>query len=50
MTYKLAQMEEYKDIMTAVPDLTGKRINRFATCTRSREDLIMKVKMQRLVE
>lgn len=49
MTYKLAQMEEYKDIMTAVSNLTGKRINRFCHLHQSREDLIMKVKMQRLM-
>lgn len=49
MTYKLAEMEEYRDIMTATSNLTGKRINRFCHLHQSREDLIMKVKMQRLM-
>ena len=49
MTYKLAEMEEYRDIMTAVSNLTGKRVNRFCHLHQSPEDLIMKVKMQRLL-
>ena len=49
MTYDLAQMPEYEDIMTAVSPETGKRINRFAHIHRSTEDLIKKVKMQRLL-
>ncbi len=48
-TYELAEMEEYRDLMTAVSNLTGKRINRFCHLHQSREDLINKVKMQRLV-
>lgn len=49
MTYELAEMEEYKDIMTATSNLTGKRINRFCHLHQSPEDLIKKVKMQRLL-
>ena len=49
MTYKLAQMDEYKDIMTAVSNLTGERINRFCHLHQSPADLVMKVKMQRLM-
>ncbi|MGP1362859.1 MAG: 4-hydroxyphenylacetate 3-hydroxylase family protein [Bacteroides sp.] len=49
MTYKLAEMEEYKDIMTAESNLTGKRINRFCHLHQSPADLVMKVKMQRLM-
>ena len=49
MTYELAQQEEYKDIMTAYSDLTGKRVNRFCHLHGSTEDLVMKVKMQRLL-
>ena len=49
MTYDLAQMPEYEDIMTAVSPETGKRINRFTHIHRSTEDLIKKVKMQRLL-
>ncbi len=48
-TYELAEMEEYRDLMTAVSNLTGKRINRFCHLHQSTEDLINKVKMQRLV-
>lgn len=49
MTYKLAQMDEYKDIMTVKSNLTGKTINRFCHLHQSPQDLIMKVKMQRLM-
>lgn len=49
MTYKLAEMEEYKDIMTATSHLTGKTVNRFCHLHRSTDDLIKKVKMQRLL-
>jgi len=49
MTYTLAQMDEYKDIMTAVSNLTGERINRFCHLHQSPADLVMKVKMQRLM-
>ncbi|WP_308753673.1 4-hydroxyphenylacetate 3-hydroxylase family protein [uncultured Anaerotruncus sp.] len=49
MTYDLAQLPEYEDIMTAVSPETGKRINRFTHIHRSTEDLIKKVKMQRLL-
>lgn len=49
MTYELAEKEEYRDIMTATSNLTGKRINRFCHLHQSTEDLIKKVKMQRLL-
>lgn len=49
MTYKLAEMEEYKDIMTAKSHLTNKTVNRFCHLHQSTEDLIKKVKMQRLL-
>ncbi|MPM39561.1 4-hydroxybutyryl-CoA dehydratase/vinylacetyl-CoA-Delta-isomerase [bioreactor metagenome] len=48
MTYDLAQMPEYQELMTAVDPDTGKRINRFCHIHRSTEDLMNKVKMQRL--
>lgn len=48
MTYDLAQMPEYQDLMTAIDPDTGKRINRFCHIHRSTEDLMNKVKMQRL--
>ena len=33
MTYKLAQMPEYEELMTATSNLTGKKINRFCAGT-----------------
>ncbi len=47
--YELAQMDEYKHLMTATSHLTGETINRFTLIHQSVEDLINKVKMQRLV-
>lgn len=49
MTYDLAQEPEYEDLMTAISPETGKRINRFTHIHRSAEDLVKKVKMQRLL-
>ena len=49
MTYDLAQMPEYEDLMTTTSHLTGKKINRFANIHQSTDDLIKKVKMQRLL-
>ena len=49
MTYDLAQMPEYQDLMTAVSPYTGQRVNRFTHIHQSTADLIKKVKMQRLL-
>lgn len=49
MTYNLAQSPEYEDIMTATSHLTGHKINRFTHIHQSTEDLVNKVKMQRLL-
>lgn len=49
MTYKLALDPEYEDLMTATSNLTGKKINRFTHLHQSTDDLIKKVKMQRLL-
>ena len=49
MTYALAANPEYEDLMTAVSNLTGRRINRFSHLHQSAEDLVKKVKMQRLL-
>ena len=49
MTYDLAQMPEYQDLMTAVSPYTGKRVNRFTHIHQSTSDLMKKVKMQRLL-
>ncbi|MTK14261.1 MAG: 4-hydroxybutyryl-CoA dehydratase [Clostridiaceae bacterium] len=49
MTYDLAQMPEYEDLMTVKSSLTGEKINRFLNLHQSAEDLVKKVKMQRLL-
>ena len=47
--YELAQIDEYKDLMTTKSHLTGEIINRFTHIHQSTDDLIKKVKMQRLI-
>jgi 4-hydroxybutyryl-CoA dehydratase/vinylacetyl-CoA-Delta-isomerase len=49
MTYTLAQIPEYADLMTVTSNLTGEKINRFTHLHQSTDDLIKKVKMQRLL-
>ncbi|MDE7101472.1 MAG: 4-hydroxybutyryl-CoA dehydratase, partial [Bacteroidales bacterium] len=49
MTYKLAEQKEYQDLMTAYSDLIGERVNRFCHLHQNTQDLINKVKMQRLM-
>ena len=49
MTYEMAQMPEYEDLMTATSNITGEKINRFTHIHQSAEDLVKKVKMQRLL-
>lgn len=46
-TYDLAQLPEYEDLMTVTLE-DGRKINRFTNIHRSTDDLIKKVKMQRL--
>ena len=48
-TYELAQMPEYQELMTATSHLTGEKVNRFCHLHQSTEDLVKKVKMQRLL-
>ncbi|WP_125153256.1 4-hydroxyphenylacetate 3-hydroxylase family protein [Clostridium rectalis] len=48
MTYDLAQMSEHEDLMTTTSNLTGEKINRFCHIHQSTDDLVKKVKMQRL--
>lgn len=48
-TYDLAQMPEYEDLMTATSSITGEKVNRFTHIHQSTQDLVKKVKMQRLV-
>ena len=49
LTYELAQDPEHKNLMTAKSALTGATINRFCHLHQSTEDLIDKVRMQRLL-
>ncbi len=49
MTYDLAHDPEHEDLMTAVSNLTGKRVNRFTHLHQNTDDLRKKVKMQRLL-
>jgi 4-hydroxybutyryl-CoA dehydratase/vinylacetyl-CoA-Delta-isomerase len=49
MTYALAEEPEYQDLMTATSHLSGKKINRFCHLHQSADDLVKKVKMQRLL-
>lgn len=48
-TYDLAQMPEYEDLMTATSSITGGKVNRFTHIHWSADDLVKKVKMQRLL-
>lgn len=49
MTYDLAQDAEYKELMTVVSHLTGRTINRFTNLHQNTDDLVNKVKMQRVL-
>ena len=46
-TYDLAQMPEYEDLMTVTLE-DGRKVNRFTNIHRNADDLVKKVKMQRL--
>jgi len=48
-TYDLAQLPEYEDLMTTTSSITREKINRFTHIHQSTEDLVKKVKMQRLL-
>ncbi len=48
-TYELAADPGYQDLMTVESNLNGQRINRFTHLHQSSDDLIKKVKMQRLL-
>lgn len=49
LTYELAEKAEYKELMTTTSALTGKTVNRFCHLHQNTDDLIKKVKMQRLL-
>lgn len=48
-TYEMAEDPQYEELMTATSHLTGKKINRFCHLHQSADDLVKKVKMQRLL-
>jgi len=48
-TYEMAGRPEHQELMTAVSHLDGRRINRFTHIFQSREDLVRKSKMGRLL-
>jgi 4-hydroxybutyryl-CoA dehydratase/vinylacetyl-CoA-Delta-isomerase len=49
MTYHIADDPGCQDLMTAQSNLTGKRVNRFTHLHQGTEDLVAKIKMQRLM-
>jgi 4-hydroxybutyryl-CoA dehydratase/vinylacetyl-CoA-Delta-isomerase len=49
MTYELAHNSEHEDLMTAISNLTGEKVNRFTHLHQGTDDLVKKVKMQRLL-
>jgi 4-hydroxybutyryl-CoA dehydratase/vinylacetyl-CoA-Delta-isomerase len=49
MTYELARDSQHEDLMTTKSSLDGKKINRFCHLHQSTDDLVKKVKMQRLL-
>ena len=49
LTYELAQDPEWEDLMTATSNLTGEKINLFNHIYSSVEDLVKKVRRQRML-
>jgi 4-hydroxybutyryl-CoA dehydratase / vinylacetyl-CoA-Delta-isomerase len=49
MTYKAAHEPEWEDLATTTSTLTGEKINRFTSLFMSCEDMVKKVKMQRML-
>lgn len=49
LTYDLAHDPQYKEIMTAKSCITGRTINRFCHLHQSTEDLMNKIRMQRIL-
>jgi 4-hydroxybutyryl-CoA dehydratase/vinylacetyl-CoA-Delta-isomerase len=49
VTYDVANDKRYEDLATATSHLTGEKINRFTHVHQSTQDLIKKVKLQRLL-
>jgi 4-hydroxybutyryl-CoA dehydratase / vinylacetyl-CoA-Delta-isomerase len=48
-TYELANEEKYQELFTAISPVTGERINRFTAVPRSIEDLVRRVKINRVL-
>ena len=49
MTYALANSKDYEDLCTATSHLTGHKINRFTHIHQSVDDLLVKIKMLRMI-
>lgn len=49
VTYDVANDKRYEDLATATSHLTGEKINRFTHVHQNTQDLIKKVKLQRLL-
>jgi 4-hydroxybutyryl-CoA dehydratase/vinylacetyl-CoA-Delta-isomerase len=49
LTYDMAQKKEYEDLMLAKSSISGEVINRFTHLHQSSDDLVKKVKMQRML-
>jgi len=48
-TYEMANSEKHRDLLTTISPLTGERINRFTLPPQSIEDLVARVKINRLL-
>ena len=48
-TYELAEKEDYRDMITAISPFTGELVNRFTLPAQSIEDLVMRVKLNRIL-
>jgi 4-hydroxybutyryl-CoA dehydratase/vinylacetyl-CoA-Delta-isomerase len=48
-TYELAQNEKYKNLVTTLSPLTGELVNRFTLPPQSIKDLVMRVKVNRIL-
>ncbi|HEX7540721.1 MAG TPA: 4-hydroxyphenylacetate 3-hydroxylase N-terminal domain-containing protein, partial [Anaerolineales bacterium] len=49
MTYQLADDPTHLELMTAESSLTGQRVNRFTHLHQNTQDLVAKIKMQRVL-
>ena len=49
MTYHLSQQTEHRELLTAQSSLSGETVNRFTHLHQSTDDLVKKIKMQRLL-